>query len=147
MLLHGGRYTNIYVGRPSLEEDYIQASGVTSRRPCLAVWMVLCCVASLLPQLPLTTGRQAGRCLCVCGALNWGPLSAIALQTELTPNQCRLRDQTYSAPITVDVEYTRWVLLLLLRFIQRDAFDIDGRGQKVAPANPSPPSRALGCCS
>lgn len=32
------------------------------------------------------------------------------LQTELTPNQCRLRDQTYSAPITVDVEYTRWVL-------------------------------------
>lgn len=45
------RYTNIYVGRPSLEEDYIQ--------------------------------------------------------TELTPNQCRLRDQTYSAPISVDVEYTR----------------------------------------
>lgn len=31
------------------------------------------------------------------------------VQTELTPNQCRLRDQTYSAPITVDVEYTRWV--------------------------------------
>lgn len=29
------------------------------------------------------------------------------VQTELTPNQCRLRDQTYSAPITVDVEYTR----------------------------------------
>lgn len=23
------RYTNIYVGRPSLEEDYIQASAVT----------------------------------------------------------------------------------------------------------------------
>ena len=45
------RYTAIYVGRPSLEEDYIQ--------------------------------------------------------TELTPNQCRLRDQTYSAPVTVDVEYTR----------------------------------------
>ncbi|PSC73428.1 DNA-directed RNA polymerase III subunit RPC2 [Micractinium conductrix] len=45
------KYTNIYVGRPSLEEDYVQ--------------------------------------------------------TELTPNQCRLRDQTYSAPITVDVEYTR----------------------------------------
>lgn len=45
------RYTNIYVGRPSLEEEYVQ--------------------------------------------------------TELTPNQCRLRDQTYSAPITVDVEYTR----------------------------------------
>lgn len=45
------RYTNIYVGRPSLEEDYVQ--------------------------------------------------------TELTPNQCRLRDQTYSAPVTVDVEYTR----------------------------------------
>lgn len=51
MLLPFRRYTNIYVGRPSLEEDYIQ--------------------------------------------------------TELTPNQCRLRDQTYSAPISVDVEYTR----------------------------------------
>lgn len=45
------RYTNIYVGRPSLDEDYVQ--------------------------------------------------------TELTPNQCRLRDQTYSAPVSVDVEYTR----------------------------------------
>ena len=26
---------------------------------------------------------------------------------ELTPHECRLRDMTYSAPITVDVEYTR----------------------------------------
>ena len=24
-----------------------------------------------------------------------------------TPQQCRLRDATYSAPITVDIEYTR----------------------------------------
>lgn len=38
------------------------------------------------------------------------------LQTELTPNQCRLRDQTYSAPITVDVEYTRWVLVCCGKF-------------------------------
>jgi DNA-directed RNA polymerase III subunit RPC2 len=29
------------------------------------------------------------------------------VQTELTPNQCRLRDQTYSAPISVDLEYSR----------------------------------------
>ncbi len=26
---------------------------------------------------------------------------------EITPQQCRLRDMTYSAPITVDLEYTR----------------------------------------
>lgn len=26
---------------------------------------------------------------------------------EITPQQCRLRDITYSAPISVDVEYTR----------------------------------------
>jgi DNA-directed RNA polymerase III subunit RPC2 len=26
---------------------------------------------------------------------------------DVTPQQCRLRDITYSAPITVDVEYTR----------------------------------------
>ena len=26
---------------------------------------------------------------------------------ELTPQDCRLRDMTYSAPISVDVEYTR----------------------------------------
>ena len=45
------RYTAIYVGRPSLDEEYVQ--------------------------------------------------------TELTPNQCRLRDQTYSAPISVDLEYSR----------------------------------------
>ncbi|KAL4539453.1 hypothetical protein Ndes2437B_g02173 [Nannochloris sp. 'desiccata'] len=45
------KYTNIYVGQPTIEEDYIQ--------------------------------------------------------TEMTPQQCRLRDMTYSAPISVDVEYTR----------------------------------------
>ena len=28
-------------------------------------------------------------------------------ERELTPHDCRLRDMTYSAPITVDVEYTR----------------------------------------
>lgn len=26
---------------------------------------------------------------------------------ETTPHECRLRDMTYSAPITVDIEYTR----------------------------------------
>ena len=26
---------------------------------------------------------------------------------DITPQQCRLRDMTYSAPITVDLEYTR----------------------------------------
>jgi DNA-directed RNA polymerase III subunit RPC2 len=45
------RYTNIYVGKPTIEEDYVQ--------------------------------------------------------TAMTPQQCRLRDTTYSAPITVDIEYTR----------------------------------------
>eukprot|EP00889_Picochlorum_renovo_P005632 jgi/Picre1/32662/NNA_008008.t1 len=45
------KYTNIYVGNPVIEEDYIQ--------------------------------------------------------TKMTPQQCRLRDMTYSAPISVDVEYTR----------------------------------------
>ncbi|KDD72898.1 beta subunit of RNA polymerase, partial [Helicosporidium sp. ATCC 50920] len=45
------KYTAIYVGRPTLEEDY-------------------------------TT-------------------------TEMSPQECRLRDMTYSAPISVDVEYTR----------------------------------------
>ncbi len=29
------------------------------------------------------------------------------IQVGTTPQQCRLRDATYSAPITVDVEYTR----------------------------------------
>lgn len=29
------------------------------------------------------------------------------VQTGMTPQQCRLRDMTYSAPISVDVEYTR----------------------------------------
>lgn len=28
-------------------------------------------------------------------------------EVQLTPHDCRLRDMTYSAPITVDVEYTR----------------------------------------
>jgi len=45
------KYTNIYVGSPVIEEDYIQ--------------------------------------------------------TNMTPQQCRLRDMTYSAPVSVDVEYTR----------------------------------------
>nr|WCZ58372.1 RNA polymerase III subunit RPC2 [Paratrimastix eleionoma] len=45
------KYTNIYIGKPSLEEAYTV--------------------------------------------------------TEITPQQCRLRDITYSAPIVVDVEYTR----------------------------------------
>ena len=45
------KYTDIYVGQPTIEEEYIQ--------------------------------------------------------TEMTPQQCRLRDMTYSAPISVDVEYTR----------------------------------------
>ena len=26
---------------------------------------------------------------------------------SVTPHDCRLRDMTYSAPITVDIEYTR----------------------------------------
>lgn len=29
------------------------------------------------------------------------------VQSDITPQQCRLRDMTYSAPISVDVEYTR----------------------------------------
>ena len=29
------------------------------------------------------------------------------ITSSITPQQCRLRDMTYSAPITVDVEYTR----------------------------------------
>ena len=29
------------------------------------------------------------------------------MQTDITPQQCRLRDITYAAPITVDIEYTR----------------------------------------
>lgn len=33
-----------------------------------------------------------------------------------TPNECRLRDMTYSAPITVDIEYTRGTQ----RVIRRD---------------------------
>ena len=45
------RYTDIFVGQPQVEEDYITSS--------------------------------------------------------ITPQQCRLRDMTYAAPITVDVEYTR----------------------------------------
>ena len=45
------RYTDIFVGIPKVEEDYIQA--------------------------------------------------------DITPQQCRLRDMTYSAPISVDIEYTR----------------------------------------
>ena len=45
------RYTDIFVGTPKVEEDYIQA--------------------------------------------------------DITPQQCRLRDMTYSAPISVDIEYTR----------------------------------------
>lgn len=28
-------------------------------------------------------------------------------QENITPQQCRLRDMTYAAPISVDVEYTR----------------------------------------
>ena len=27
--------------------------------------------------------------------------------TDISPQQCRLRDMTYAAPISVDVEYTR----------------------------------------
>eukprot|EP00798_Chlamydomonas_sp_ICE-L_P009475 gene9475-32467_t len=45
------KYTNIYVGQPSIEEDMVA--------------------------------------------------------TDITPQQCRLRDITYGAPITVDIEYTR----------------------------------------
>lgn len=29
------------------------------------------------------------------------------ITSSITPQQCRLRDMTYAAPITVDVEYTR----------------------------------------
>ena len=29
------------------------------------------------------------------------------MQHSITPQQCRLRDMTYAAPITVDIEYTR----------------------------------------
>ena len=50
-LYRDDRFLNIYVGRPSVEEDMVQS--------------------------------------------------------DITPQQCRLRDITYAAPITVDVEYTR----------------------------------------
>ena len=46
-----GRYTNIYVGAPKVEENFVQV--------------------------------------------------------DITPQQCRLRDMTYCAPISVDIEYTR----------------------------------------
>lgn len=29
------------------------------------------------------------------------------ISKAVTPHECRLRDMTYSAPITVDIEYTR----------------------------------------
>lgn len=45
------RYTNIYVGKPSIDEE--------------------------------------------------------AIQVDITPQQCRLRDITYAAPISVDIEFTR----------------------------------------
>lgn len=33
--------------------------------------------------------------------------SSYVINTKITPHECRLRDLTYSAPIYVDVEYTR----------------------------------------
>lgn len=53
------RYLNIYVGKPSIEEEYIV--------------------------------------------------------TDISPQQCRLRDMTYSAPISVDVEYTRGKEIVMKR--------------------------------
>ena len=37
------------------------------------------------------------------------------VQTNMTPQQCRLRDMTYSAPISVDVEYTRGKEIMVRR--------------------------------
>ena len=51
MVVAPTRYTNIHVGRPQIEEDYVTE--------------------------------------------------------EVTPQACRLRDRTYAAPLTVDVEYVR----------------------------------------
>ncbi|KAL6782341.1 RPC2 [Auxenochlorella protothecoides x Auxenochlorella symbiontica] len=53
------KYLNIYVGKPSIEEEYIV--------------------------------------------------------TDISPQQCRLRDMTYSAPISVDVEYTRGKEIVMKR--------------------------------
>lgn len=44
-----------------------------------------------------------------CGTLrcmHWPPPRPAA-QVGITPQQCRLRDITYSAPVSVDIEYTR----------------------------------------
>ncbi len=99
------RYTNIYVGRPSLEEDYIQASAVTGLvAVCFSHWR----------EAGMDTSAQADAALPALARAH--PNLVPTLQTELTPNQCRLRDQTYSAPITVDVEYTRWVLVCCGKF-------------------------------
>lgn len=34
-------------------------------------------------------------------------IDLMGLQKDLTPHECRLRDITYAAPISVDIEYTR----------------------------------------
>lgn len=75
------RYTNIHVGQPQIEEDYVTAD-VTPQ-----VWWL----------------RHSG---CVLGTNAWK--ITIATRAYLgAPQVCRLRDMTYAAPITVDCEYMR----------------------------------------
>ncbi|KAJ4461587.1 putative DNA-directed RNA polymerase III subunit RPC2 [Paratrimastix pyriformis] len=85
------KYTNIYIGKPSVEEELIVS--------------------------------------------------------EITPQQCRLRDMTYSAPIIVDVEYTRGKQIVIRKGVPIGRMPIMLRSAYCVLSNKSPEQLArLGEC-
>lgn len=76
-------FLTIFGGRPSVEDNMAAAATkpcITTPKPCTRF-------------LNIYVGRPS--------------IEEDMVATDITPQQCRLRDITYAAPITVDIEYTR----------------------------------------
>ena len=113
-------YKNIYVGTPDVEESF-NLTRLASTAP-MSISFHLSASLSLylylhLSPLSITSylSRHFRDCRLVKGDLArirdnlyfYKHYNLSICNRKVTPHECRLRDLTYSAPITVDVEYTR----------------------------------------
>jgi DNA-directed RNA polymerase III subunit RPC2 len=94
------RYTDIYVGEPNLEEEAFVTSNGKNESSIAET------TTDLLYQLFLVSCNQNFCCNNLQFDLTIIEIILFCL-TLVTPFQCRLRDCTYSAPLYVNVRYTR----------------------------------------
>ena len=58
-------------------------------------------------------------------------------KSKVTPNECRLRDMTYAAPILVDIEYTRGKQIIRRRHVSIGRIPVMLRSSKCVLAEKS----------